>query len=85
MDHKLTEEDIIFCDEEKKLLYTAMKQLTPTYAEGKEEHLYLVPPRNNLFLQKNSTPPIHATSYATTDMDHALGVHVDSHNLNIHD
>ena len=62
-----------------------MKQLILTYTDGKEEHLYLVPPRNKLFLQKNSTSLIHATRYATTDMDHVLGVHVDSQNTNIHD
>ena len=56
-----------------------MKQLMPTSADGKAEHLYIVPPRNKLFLKKNSTSPIHATRYATTDMDHVLGVHVDSH------
>ena len=44
-----------------------------------------MPPRNKLFLQKNSTSPIHATLYATTDMDHVLGVHVDSQNPNIND
>ena len=38
-----------------------------------------------LFLQKNSTSPIHATRYATTDTDHVLGVHVDSQNPNTHD
>ena len=26
--------------------------MMPTYADGKEDHLYLVPPRNKLFLQK---------------------------------
>ena len=62
-----------------------MRQLIPTSADGKEEHLYLVPPINNLFLQKNSTYPIHETRYATTDRDHVLGVHVDSQNPNIHD
>ena len=41
-----------------------MKQLMPTYADGKEEYLYLVPPRNKLFLKKNSTSPIHETRYA---------------------
>ena len=62
-----------------------MKQFMPTYDDGKEEHLYLMPPRNKLLLQKNSTSPIHATRYATTDMDYVLGVHVDSQNPNIHD
>ena len=62
-----------------------MKQLIPTSTYGKEGHLYLVPPRNKLFLQKNSTSPIHATRYATTDMDHVLGVHVDSQNPKIND
>ena len=85
MDHQLTEEEIIFCDQVEKLLYTAMKQLMPTSADGKAEHLYIVPPRNKLFLKKNSTSPIHATRYATTDMDHVLGVHVDSQNPKIND
>ena len=85
VDHQLTEEEIIFCDQAEKLLYTAMKQLTPISANGKEEHLYLVPPRNKLSLQKNSTSPIHATCCATKYMDHVLGVHVDSKNLKIHD
>ena len=62
-----------------------MKPLMPTSAYGKQEHLYLVPPRNKLFLQKNSTSTIHETRYATTDMDHVLGVHVDSQNPNIND
>ena len=31
------------------------------------------------------TNPIHATRYAITDMDHVIGVHVDSKNPNIHD
>ena len=30
VDHQLTEEDIILCDQAEKLLYTAMKQLMPT-------------------------------------------------------
>ena len=85
VEHQLTEEDIIFCDQEDKLLYTAMEQLIPAYADGKEDHLYLVTPRNKRFLQKNSTSPIHATGYATIEMDHVLGVHVDSQNPNIHD
>ena len=29
-----------------------MKKIMPTSADGKEYHLYLVPPRNKLFLQK---------------------------------
>ena len=85
VDHQLTEEEIIFCDQAEKLIYTAMKQLMPTYDDGKWEHLYLVPPRNKLLLQKNSTSPIHASCYATTYMDHVLGVHVDSHNPKIND
>ena len=83
MDHKITEEEIIFCDQAYKLIYTAMKNLMPTSTDGKEDHLYLVHPRNKLFLQKNNTSPIHATRYATTDMDHVLGVHIDSHNSKI--
>ena len=35
VDHQLTEEDIILCDQSEKLLYTAMKQLVPTSADGK--------------------------------------------------
>ena len=61
-----------------------MKQLMPTYADGKEEQLYLVPPRNKLFLQRNSTYPILVIVYATTDIYHVLGVHVDSHKSKIH-
>ena len=57
----------------------------PASADGKEDHLYLVPPRNNIFLQKNNTSLIHATCHATTDMDHELGVYVGSQNPNIHD
>ena len=83
VDHQLTEEEIILCDQAEKLLYTAMKQLMPTSTDVKEDRLYLVPPRNKLFLQKNSTYPIHATRYATIDMDHILVVHVDSQNPNI--
>ena len=56
----------------------------PTSADGKEEHLYLVSPKNKLSPQKNSTSLIHADRYATTDMDHVLDVHVDSQNPNIH-
>ena len=85
VDHQLTEEEIIFCDQAEKLLYTAMKRSMPTSSDGKEEHLYPVTPINKLFLQKNSTSPIHATPYATTDTDHVLGVHVDSQNPKIHD
>ena len=36
VDHQLTEEDIILCDQADKLLYNAMKQLMPTSADGKE-------------------------------------------------
>ena len=54
-----------------------------TSADGKEEHLYLVPPRNKLPLQKNSDYPTHATRYSTTYMYHLLGVNVDSQNPNI--
>ena len=57
----------------------------PTSDDGKEEHLYLVPPRNKLFLHKNRTYPIHATHYATTYMYHVLGVHAYSQNSKIHD
>ena len=57
----------------------------PTSDDGKEEHLYLVSPINKLFLKKNSIFPIHETRYATTDMDHVIGVHVDSHNPKIND
>ena len=71
--HKIIEEEIVFCDQAEKLLYTAMKQFMPTSDGGKEEHLYLVPPINKLFLQKNSTSPIHATLYVTTDMYYVLG------------
>ena len=35
VDHQLTEEDIILCDQAEKLLYNAMKQLMPTSADGK--------------------------------------------------
>ena len=63
---------------------TDMKQLMPKSDYGKEEHLYLVPTRNNLSLQKNSTSTIHATRYETTGIDHVLGVHVDIQNPNIH-
>ena len=80
VDHQLTEEDIILCDQADKLLYTAMKQLMPTPDGGKEEHSYLVYPRKKLFLQKHITSPINATRYATTYMDHVLGVHIDSQN-----
>ena len=85
VDHKLMEKYIVFCDQVEKLLFTAMKQLMSKSADGKEEHLYLVPPRNKIFLQKNSTSPIHATLYETTDTDHVLGVNVDIQNPNIHD
>ena len=57
----------------------------PTSDDGKEEHLYLVHPRNKPFLQKNSTSPIHATRYATTDMDHVLVVRVDIQIPKIHE
>ena len=48
--HQLRKEDVILCDQAEKLLYTAMKQLMPTYYDGREENLYLVPPKNKLFL-----------------------------------
>ena len=35
VDHQLTEEDIILCEQAEKLLYTAMKQLMPTSDNGK--------------------------------------------------
>ena len=35
VDNQLTEEDIIFCDQAEKLLYTSMKQLMPSSAGGK--------------------------------------------------
>ena len=85
VEHQLTEEYIILYDQAEKLLYTAIKQLMPTFDDGKEEHLYLLPTRNKLVLKKNITYPIHATCYATTYMDILLGVHVDSQNPNIHD
>ena len=84
VDHKLTEEEIIFCGKSEKLLCNDMKQLMPTCSDGKEEHLYIFPLRNKLFLQKNSISPIYAARYATTDMDHVLGLHVDIHNPKIH-
>ena len=62
-----------------------MKQMMTTSADGKEEQLYLVPPRNKLFLQENSTSPSHATCYATTDMDNILAAHDDIKNPKIHD
>ena len=37
--YQLTEEDIILYDQAEKLLYTDMKQLIPTSADGKEEQL----------------------------------------------
>ena len=40
---------------------------------------------NNMPLQKNSTSPIHANCYETTDMDHVLGVHFDIQNPKIND
>ena len=85
VDHQLIEEDIILCDQAEKLIYTDMKQLMPTSDDGKLDHLYLVPPRNKLFLQKNISSPIHANHYETTYMFHVLGVHVDSQNPNIHE
>ena len=57
----------------------------PKSDDGKEEHLYLVLHIKKLFLLKNSTSPIHETCYATTDMDHVLGVHGDSQNPKIND
>ena len=56
-----------------------------TYSDGEEENLYLVPTRNKLLLQKNILSPIHATRYATTDMDNLLGVNFDSQNPKVHD
>ena len=35
VDHKLTEYEIILCDQAEKLLYTAMRQLIPTSADDK--------------------------------------------------
>ena len=84
VEHQLTEEYIILCDQAEKILYTAMKTFMPTSDDGNEGHLYLVPPRKKS-LQKNITYPIDATRYATTDMDHVIGVHVDSQNTNIND
>ena len=56
----------------------------PTSADGKEEHLYLVPPRNKLFLQENSTSTSHETCYATIYMYHVLSVHGDIQKPKIH-
>ena len=44
-----------------------------------------MPTRNKIFLQRNSTYTIHATIYATTDMDHVLCVQLDGQNPNIND
>ena len=44
-----------------------------------------MPPRKKLSPQKNNTSPVHAARYATTDIDHVLGVNVDIQNRNIHD
>ena len=33
VDHKLTEDEITFCDQADELLYTSMKQLMPASAE----------------------------------------------------
>ena len=85
VDHQLTEEEIIFCDQAQKIIYNTMEKLMPTSADGKQEHLYLVPTRNKLSLQKNSTSPIHATCCATKYMDHVLCVQLDSQNPNIND
>ena len=85
VDHQLTEEEIIFCYQAEKLLYSAMKQFMPTSADGKQERLYLVPPINKLFLQKNSPSPIHANCYETTDMYPVIGVHFDIQNPKIND
>ena len=52
VDHQLTEKEILFCDQAELLVYTGMKTLMPTSADGKEEHVYLVPPRNNIFPHK---------------------------------
>ena len=84
MDHQLTEQEIRFCDQADQLQYTAMKLLIPTSAHGMEEKLYILPPINNLLPHKNSTSAIHATCYATIDMDHVLSVNVDSQNPKIH-
>ena len=84
VEHQLTEEYIILCEQAEKLLYTAMTQLMPTYSDGKEEHLYLVLHRKNLSLYKSSTSPICATRYATKDIDRVLSVHADSQNPKIH-
>ena len=35
VNHHLTEEDVVLCDQVEKLLYTAMKQLIPTYDDVK--------------------------------------------------
>ena len=35
VDHQLTEEEIILCEQSEKLLYTAMKQFIPTYDDVK--------------------------------------------------
>ena len=56
----------------------------PTSDDGKEEHLYLLPPSNKLFQQKNSPSPIHETCYTTKDMNHVIGVHVDIQNPKTH-
>ena len=42
-------------------------------------------PETSYSYRKIAHLPIHATHYSTTDMDHVLGVHVDSQNPNIHD
>ena len=60
-----------------------MNQFMTTYGDVKEEHLYLVSPRNKILPQKNSTSPIHETHYTTTDMDYVLGVHCDNQNPKI--
>ena len=69
----------------KETTLYSYEKLVPTSANGKEEHLYLIPPKNNLFLHKNSSYTFHETLYATTDIDRVLGVHVDIQNPIIHD
>ena len=42
VDHQLTEEEIIFCDQAEKLIYTDMKQLMPTSSDGTETSYYYI-------------------------------------------
>jgi hypothetical protein len=78
VDSLMSQEHKDFCEKTEKLIYCCMKVAMPL-ARGHEDHLYLIPPRNKFFLQKQSLP-IHAARYLENNPAHGTNIHCDMQN-----